>query len=60
MIHLPFCVAKRTNKGYRVGQVRNRSQLENHKTGQPIKPDTRTGRFMDASDKPFKGVRKEE
>lgn len=45
--------------GHRNGAVRNRSQTYNPKTGQYVKRNTTNGQFMDTSDKPFKGVRKE-
>lgn len=47
--------------GQRVGAVRRRSQTFNPKTGQYVKRDSDTGRFMDVKQdgKPFKGVRKE-
>lgn len=47
--------------GHRNGAVRDRSQLENPKTGQWVKRDSDTGRFMDVKQdgKPFKGVRRE-
>ena len=55
-----------TNKPYgdnaRKGAVRNRTQVQNPKTGLWVKRDSVTGRFMDvktSSDKPFKGVKKE-
>ena len=55
-----------TNKLYgdnaRKGAVRNRTQVQNPKTGLWVKRDSVTGRFMDvktSSDKPFKGVTKE-
>lgn len=43
----------------RVGAVRNRSQTYNPRTGQHVKRDSETGRFLDASDHRFKGVRSE-
>ena len=46
----------------RKGAVRNRTQVQNPKTGLWVKRDSVTGRFMDvktSSDKPFKGVTKE-
>ena len=46
----------------RVGAVKNRTQVQNPKTGLWVKRDSVTGRFMDvktSSDKPFKGVTKE-
>ncbi len=47
--------------GGRVGAVRQRSQVLNPATGNYVKRDTETGRFMDVKSdgKPFKGVRKE-
>ena len=55
-----------TNKPYgdnaRKGAERNRTQVQNPKTGLWVKRDSVTGRFMDvktSSDKPFKGVTKE-
>lgn len=54
------------NKPYgdnaRVGAVKNRTQVQNPKTGLWVKRDSVTGKFMDvktSSDKPFKGVTKE-
>lgn len=52
-------MAKNTGKGYRIGQIRDRSQFENPKTGQHLKRDTETGRIIAASDNKFKGIRKE-
>lgn len=45
----------------RIGLVSKRSQVLNPKTGQYIKRNTETGRFMDVKQDgtPFKGVRKE-
>ncbi|MCE7053688.1 hypothetical protein LZF95_03290 [Algoriphagus sp. AGSA1] len=54
-----------TNKPYgdnaRIGAVKNRSQVQNTKTGQWTKRDGNTGKFMDGKKDgtPFKGVRKE-
>ena len=47
--------------GHRKGAVRKRSQTFNPKTGQYVKRNADTGRFMDVKQdgKPFKGVRKE-
>ena len=44
---------------HRNGAVRNRSQFKNDRTGQYVKRDTQSGRFMDNSKHPFKGVRRE-
>ena len=45
----------------RHGAVRKRSQVKNPKTGQYVKRDADTGRFMDVKKDgtAFKGVRKE-
>lgn len=48
--------------GSRKGAVKQRSQVKNPKTGLWTKRDAETGKFMDvkiSSNKPFKGVRKE-
>ncbi len=47
--------------GHRKGAVRERSQTYNPSTGNWVKRDSNTGRFMDVKQdgKPFKGVRKE-
>ena len=48
--------------GSRKGAVKDRSQVQNPKTGLWTKRDTGNGQFIDvktSSDKPFKGVRKE-
>jgi hypothetical protein len=54
-------MAKNTGKGYRAGPVDDRSQTLNTKTGQFVKRDADTGKFMDVKQDgtPFKGVRKE-
>lgn len=53
-------MAKNTGKGYRRGEVRDRSQVQNPKTGEWTKRNGDTGRFMDGKPGvPFKGVRKE-
>jgi hypothetical protein len=55
-----------TNKpqgdGHRNGAVRERSQTFNTKTGNWIKRDSDSGKFIDVKQdgKPFKGVRKED
>ncbi|GAA3434660.1 hypothetical protein [Kutzneria kofuensis] len=51
-------MAKNTGDGYRKGAVKGRSQVQTP-NGDWMKRDTGTGQFMDGSDKPFKGVRKE-
>jgi hypothetical protein len=45
-----------TNKGYRVGAVKDRSQIYNPKTDQFIKRDSSTGKFISASNNKYKGV----
>lgn len=55
-------MAKNGPKGNgRIGAVRDRSQVQNPKTGLWTKRDTDTGKFMDTKTTggPFKGVRKE-
>lgn len=54
-------MAKNTGEGYRKGSVNNRSQVQNPKTGQWVKRDTETGKFVDVKEdgEPFKGVAKE-
>ena len=51
-------LAKNTGKGHRVGAVRNRSEFK-HPNGTHVKRDTKTGRILNVSDKPHKGVRDE-
>lgn len=51
-------MARNTGKGHRVGSVRNRSQVQ-LPNGNWVKRDTNTGRIVDQSDKPYKGVAKE-
>lgn len=54
-------MASNTNLGFRKGPVKNRSQVYNPSTGNYIKRDTLTGKFIDVKTdgKPFKGVSKE-
>ena len=51
-------MAKNTGKGYRRGAVRNRSEFR-HPNGTYIERDTGTGRFLNVSNTPHKGVRDE-
>lgn len=51
-------MAKNTGRGHRVGAVRNRSEFK-HPNGTYVKRDTTSGRFMNVSDHPHKGVRDE-
>ena len=53
-------MAKNTGKGYRRGEVKDRSQVE-APSGHWTKRDDETGQFMDQKKdgEPFKGVRKE-
>lgn len=52
-------MAKNTGKGYRKGEVKDRSQVETPVGW--VKRDTKTGRFLDVKSdgEPFKGVRRE-
>lgn len=54
-------MATNSGKDSRKGAVKNRSQVFNPTTGNYVKRDTKTGRFIDVKSdgKPFKGVRKE-
>ena len=52
-------MAKNTKDGYRIGSVKERSQIFNPKTEQYIKRDTKTGKFMSTSDNKFKGIKQE-
>lgn len=52
-------MAKNTKDGYRIGSVKDRSQIFNPKTEQYIKRDTKTGKFIATSDNKFKGVKQE-
>lgn len=57
-----MAVNKPYGDGARKGAVKKRSQVLNPKTGQYVKRNADTGRFMDvktSSKTPFKGVRKE-
>ena len=54
-------MAKNTGKDFRIGSVDGRSQVRNPKTGQWVKRNDDTGRFMSqkADGEPYKGVAKE-
>lgn len=54
-------MAKNTGKGRRQGEVKDRSQIKNPKTGEWTKRNNDTGEFMDGKKDgtPFKGVRTE-
>ena len=49
-------MAKNTKEGHRVGAVKERTQVFNEKTGQYIKRDTTTGKFISSSTNKYKGV----
>ena len=53
-------MATNTGKGYRRGEVRDRSQVQ-APNGNWVKRDSDTGRFLDQREggEPFKGVRRE-
>lgn len=46
-----------TGNGHRNGQVKDRKQVFNPKTGQYVKINTETGKIMASKDTPYKGVR---
>ena len=54
-------MATNSGKNSRKGAVKDRSQVFNPSTGNYVKRDTTTGKFLDVKSdgKPFKGVRKE-
>jgi hypothetical protein len=54
-------MATNTGNSSRKGAVKDRSQVFNPATGNYVKRDTKTGRFIDVKSdgKPFKGVLKE-
>ena len=54
-------MASNSDKGWRIGAVRGRSQVLNPRTKSWVKRNDATGQFMSvkASDGPFKGVRRE-
>ena len=52
-------MGKNTGKSYRKGAQTDRSQTFNGKTGQYIKRDTKTGKFLSSKTTPYKGVSKE-
>ena len=49
-------MGRNTSNGYRIGAVKERSQVFNDRTGQFIKRDTTSGKFISASNNKFKGV----
>lgn len=59
--HLKMAKNNPTGDNARKGAVKDRSQVQNPKTGLYVKRDTQTGRFMDVKTTggKFKGVRKE-
>lgn len=52
-------MAKNTDNGYRIGAIKDRSQVYNPKTNQYIKRDATTGKFIATSNNKFKGVTEE-
>jgi hypothetical protein len=49
-------MSKNTNKGYRKGCIKNRTQVFNPKTNKYIKRDTKTGLFISSSNNKYKNV----
>jgi len=49
-------MAKNTNDGYRIGAVKERTQVFNHHNNTFIKRDSKTGQFMSASKNEYKGI----
>ncbi len=52
-------MAKNTNDGYRVGAVKERTQVFNPKNSTFVKRDAKTGQFMSVSKNQYKGVKSE-
>ncbi len=54
-------MAKNTGRGHRQGPVKQRTQVANPKTGQWVKRDSYTGKFIAVKKNggSFKGVKKE-
>lgn len=50
-------MAGNSGKGHRNGQVKDRKQFYNAKTGQYVKMNTETGKIMSSKATPYKGVR---
>ena len=50
-------MGKNTGDGHRQGQMKDRKQFYNPKTGQYVKMNTETGKIMSCKDTPYKGVR---
>lgn len=51
-------MAKNTGKGFRLGAVKSRSEFR-HPNGTYVKRDSKTGRILNVSTRPHKGVRDE-
>jgi len=49
-------MAKNTNDGYRIGAVKERTQVFNHHNNTFVKRDSKTGQFMSASKNEYKGI----
>lgn len=49
-------MAKNTNDGYRIGAVKERTQLFNSHNNTFIKRDSKTGQFMSVSKNEYKGI----
>ena len=50
--------AKNTGQGHRISAVKGHSEFK-HPNGTHVKRNTISGRIMNVSDKPYKGVRDE-
>ena len=50
-------MAGNSGKGHRKGQIKDRKQFFNPKTGQYVKMNTETGKIMSNKSTPYKGVR---
>ena len=52
-------MAINSNNGYRIGLVKERTQIYNEKTKQYVKRDTTTGKFIGSSSNKFKNIKME-
>mgnify|MGYP006416602139 CR=1 FL=1 len=50
-------MGKNTGDGHRNGQMTDRKQVYNPKTGQYVKINTETGKIMTSKETPYKGIR---
>lgn len=59
LLYNSIIMGANTNEGYRVGAVKDRSQIYNPLTQKYVKRDTTTGKFLSSSDTKYKGIKLE-